>query len=531
VALARPLLYWSTMRARLGILRAELFAAAGVATVACGGESTRSVTGTNTAVDAGVSGISGSAGNAGVSTGGASGAGMVSGGAAGMTRRQSNTPCENPEPIMGPKGNDTGFVSCNDGGFTHRRERRNCDSIVPRPDPIQGGGTACTMDSDCGDPPSYCGQDLFQIYPLVRCQKGCVSDEDCAQGQICFCLNPIGVCLASFECETDADCPGGLCTMIPRKPICQESNLGVFACQNLNDQCQSYSECFADCRALPTGRECVWEGQCGARPYLIAGEARVAVLVNGSGAWAATSTPSLAGLDRERRLSLARHWSNNGLAEHASIAAFARFSLGLLSLGAPASLVTETARALGDEIAHAELCFGLASAYAGRRIGPGELPHDRAFADGSFFDVVSTAIAEGCVGETLAAAEVTEAAELAADPEVRRVLGRIAEDEKRHAELGWKFLRWALDRAAPNERRKLVAHAGRLVQAELETLTRAPRDDFDPKLGEHGILSPSARHAVRHATLSEVLIPLVTALRSSAGVRPSSREHEGFAQG
>jgi len=57
--------------------------------------------------------------------------------------------------------------------------------------------------------------------------------------------------------------------------------------------------------------------------------------------------------------------------EHASIAAFARFSLQLLSLGAPAGLIDDCTRALGDETAHARLCFQLASAYAGRAIGSG----------------------------------------------------------------------------------------------------------------------------------------------------------------
>jgi hypothetical protein len=48
--------------------------------------------------------------------------------------------------------------------------------------------------------------------------------------------------------------------------------------------------------------------------------------------------------------------------EHASVAAFARFTLDLLALGAPADLVQSAQQALGDEIAHAELCFGLAGA-------------------------------------------------------------------------------------------------------------------------------------------------------------------------
>jgi hypothetical protein len=447
---------------------------------------------------------------------------MAPAGAAGIAGRQFNTPCENPEPIIGVNGNDTGYVTCT--GFVHRPERRSCDSIAPRPDPVPPSlaiSSYCTMDAECGDDPlAYCGVDLFQIFPYVRCQKGCLSDDDCAEGQVCYCTSPMGVCIATEDCKSDSDCSGGLCTMISRRPVCRESTLGVFACQRLDDACQT-SECGANCRPTATGgRECVWEGQCGARPFLVRGEAHVAILAESNGGWGAAATPSLTGLTDEQRVALEHHWTRNALAEHASIAAFARFSLALLSLGAPASLVAETARALGDEIRHAELCFGLASAYAGRQIGPGKLPCDGAIADASFFEVVKTASAEGCVSETLAAAEVAEAAARAADPAVRRALDRIAEDEARHAELAWKFLRWALDRASPDVRKRLVAHAARLVDAELETLTPLPHNHTDSKLVEHGLLSPAACHAVRRAALSEVLIPLVTALRSNVEHSP-----------
>ncbi len=381
------------------------------------------------------------------------------------------------------------------------------------------------MDEECGDDPlSYCGPDLFDVFPSVRCQKGCLSDGDCARGEVCFCVSPMGVCLSTENCQSDADCSNGLCTMIDRKPICRESTFGVFACQRPDDACQT--ACFGNCRpSLTGGRECVFEGQCGARPFLVRGEPRVAALAEG-GSWAATSTPLLDGLDAEQRLALERHWTKNALAEHASIAAFARFSLALLSLGAPASLVEETARAMGDEIRHAELCFGLASAYAGRRLCPGALRCDDAVAGTSLFEIAKTAITEGCVSETLAAVEVAEALVLAEDPEVQRTLARIAEDEARHAELAWKFLRWALGRASSDERERLFAHADRLVQEELDALARSRHGDFDPKLAEHGVLAPAARHATRHATLSEVLVPLVAALRTT-DVSPT-RARPGF---
>jgi hypothetical protein len=143
---------------------------------------------------------------------------------------------------------------------------------------------------------------------------------------------------------------------------------------------------------------------------------------------------------------------------------------------------------------------------------PGQLEVHDALHDPAFFGIVATAIAEACIGETLAAVEVAEACEQARDPEVRRVLERISEDEARHAELGWRFLRWALERADLDTRRLLVAHADALVRAELEILSATTETRPEPNLAEHGLLSPAVRQAVRQAALSEMLGPLVAAL-------------------
>ena len=150
--------------------------------------------------------------------------------------------------------------------------------------------------------------------------------------------------------------------------------------------------------------------------------------------------------------------------EHASVAAFARFTLELLSLGAPAELVAASQRALADEIRHAKLCFGLATAYAGHALGPGPLSSEGALGAQSLDAIVETAIAEACIGETLAAVEAAEAAAHATDPSVRRVLLAIARDEKRHAELGWRFLSWVLDVAPASARPALRARLCEIVE-------------------------------------------------------------------
>jgi hypothetical protein len=185
---------------------------------------------------------------------------------------------------------------------------------------------------------------------------------------------------------------------------------------------------------------------CG-RPFLVETEARIAPVVSG-GDWrsARLAGPRLDHLTVAERAALAEHWTKMGQMEHASIAAFARFSLQLLSLGAPPELVEACTQALADETAHAVLCFGLASAYAGRAIGPGPLDVSGSLDVTSLGDIVDLVIAEGCFGETSAALEALEAAESAADPVIAAAYAQIARDEQRHAELAFRFVRWALER-------------------------------------------------------------------------------------
>jgi hypothetical protein len=203
--------------------------------------------------------------------------------------------------------------------------------------------------------------------------------------------------------------------------------------------------------------------------------------------------------------------------EHASVAAFARFSLELLALGAPAWLLNETAKALGDEIQHAKLCFGLASACAGRVLEPGPLPVAGALDAISWVESVCTAISEACIGETLAAAEAAEAREHCREPAIKAVLERIAEDEYRHAELGWKFLRWALGGASPADRERVARAAFELVEAELARPTDAVPGTRSPELLAYGVLTPALRADVRRSTLRELVGPLLRALCDRAG--------------
>ncbi len=148
-------------------------------------------------------------------------------------------------------------------------------------------------------------------------------------------------------------------------------------------------------------------------------------------------------LDSRMRSARAEEWTAIGLAEHASVASFSRFILELLAHGAPAELVGEAQRALADEIVHAELAFGLASAFAGRPVGPGPLP----IAMVEVTDLRAMAVScvqEGCLAETCSVLQLAQRAEHEPDPVVAGVLRRLASDEQRHAALAWRTVQWAV---------------------------------------------------------------------------------------
>jgi hypothetical protein len=360
----------------------------------------------------------------------------------------------------------------------------------------------------------------------VICEYGCVNDDECGAGQVCFCDNPVGRCV-SASCATDADCPGSVCVGTMNAAPCGGTSVQL-ACAQVADECLSESDCVGDGQCnmsrhqTGTGewvagpRRCGPGAACG-RPYLVGGSARTA-LEESRPDWLTATTPDLSGLDGATRCSLSMHYTQLGLMEHASVAAFARFVLELLAAGAPAELVSAAQRALGDEIEHTRLCFGLASAYAGAPVGPGALSTRGVLVDTSLAATLTAAIHEACVGETLAAVEASEALAGATDPAVRAVLERVVLDESAHAELGWRFLQWVLRDASPELRQLARLELERAIEAALaarDTGKVAPAEPVTSHaapLERHGQCSHERLNAARRAALEQLVIPLAREL-------------------
>lgn len=443
---------------RIAQFRLSLLVSLGIVPVACGGTTQDSgnvgepVAGTGgTSSVAGSSSESGSTSKAGKSSmAGESGSGG---------QPVQVVPCTSPvtDPV-------TGLVSCEEG-YVHRPTALTCmvglakaapGARLPRAD----GSVSCTDDASvCGAfDYGYC--QTFEDRPeLSVCQSGCAVDQDCGPMALCACgdaQSPTGGVCRPSTCATDAECePGYSCADYSSEcdgafPTPPEALPFDLACQTSRDECAS----DADCEGSSGGNLCqVREGRrvCGSvnpacgRPFLVDAQPRLAPTVN-SRAWANTAalSPRVAELSAAERAAHAAHWTNLGRMEHASIAAFARFSLQLLSLGAPPELVDACTQALADETAHTKLCFQLASAYAGHAIGPGPLDVRGSLEASSLSDIVDLVIVEGCFGETRAALEALAAADAASDPAIQAAYAQIAADEQRHAELAFRFVRWAL---------------------------------------------------------------------------------------
>jgi hypothetical protein len=429
------------------------------------------------------------------------------------------------EPALAPCTDSSdvggGIERCAEG-WTHRARVVTCESTVPRAGTIPAAslGDRCDSDSDCSHLTyGHCRPWRDGLPPAehLECRAGCVSDADCGAGKLCLCGTPVGTCVEA-TCTTDADCDLGLCAASTVPGACQDNGTR-FDCQHPDDACMITEDCLPDhfyCSMDGDRRGCTNAPTCG-RPFLVAGVARQAELaLSAARAWSAPVSPDVSELDSAQRLALAEHWSRMALMEHASIAAFARFVLELLSMAAPAELVREAQRAMQDEIEHAELCFGLASAYAGRQLAPGPLELEGALTGRSRRDIVVNAYREACLGETQATIEARAALEHAREPSVRAVLARIAEDEARHAELGYRFLQFALETAPLEERVALRA----ALRAELAASSEPPGagGPGDGELAAHGLLSEGERAMARRSALWEVAVPCSRALFGAAAL-------------
>jgi hypothetical protein len=175
---------------------------------------------------------------------------------------------------------------------------------------------------------------------------------------------------------------------------------------------------------------------------------------------------AFADMTADARAAAARAWAENGAMEHASVAAFARLSLELMALGAPACLVDGAHAAAREEIRHATRAYAIASALAGTEIGPGPLALAPSARPVDLVTLARETFRDGCIGETTAAIEAAELRERADHTEIRDALDVVARDEAGHAELAFRIIAWAVSRGG--------APVARAIAAELAIAPATP---------------------------------------------------------
>lgn len=427
-------------------------------------------------------------------------------------------PCEAPAAVV-VDGIDTGFDLCAGGNF-RRRTIQECPSLVPRDGETcnDGGVGSCTTDAECPGTNAYCA--TYDFEGGCGCQTGCTSDAECGVGNICLCGDPIGRCV-SATCTSDADCGGLECRSWDQSGGCGSVD---FTCQAAADACGADSDCESGlCMVGEDGVRACDPGGCAiGRPFLVDEVERVAEIER-RGDWrqsyasGAVMTPDVESVPPALRADLAARWTRIAQMEHASIAAFARFALQLLAVGAPPDLIERTNKALADETSHARAAFAVASAYAGRPIGPGKLELRGALDDVTdLAAIVRLVIREGCVGETVAAIEANEAEGRCNDVVVRSLLGRIAEEEGQHAELAWRTVRWAMS-VGGLEVREVVADELARLQAEVDVLPPPTTTSSDEALLEWGVATDALRAALRSSAIERVVVPGLAAVLAETG--------------
>jgi hypothetical protein len=222
---------------------------------------------------------------------------------------------------------------------------------------------------------------------------------------------------------------------------------------------------------------------------------------------------ALESFDPGRLSSAARRWAGERWAEqaqmeHASIASFAKFSLQLVMVAAPPALLADAHHAAVDEIHHARIAFALASRLLGQPLGPGavDLAGD-VVGERTLAAVARETMRDGCVGETVAAAEALEAGKRALDPAIAHAMSCVLRDEQRHAELAWRFAAWAAEVGG--------APVRKVLREAFEAAVAASTPPTDPAAPHHpglGHLSAEEKAQVRAVTIEETLWPAMRAL-------------------
>ena len=216
-------------------------------------------------------------------------------------------------------------------------------------------------------------------------------------------------------------------------------------------------------------------------------------------------------LSEPERAQLAETWLRRAAAEYFAVSRFSEFATELVAAMAPADVLSLCLRIGIDEVRHAELCARMAEIYSGVKHVP---PFGRSLAEPSVRPERYHALANAmvCVSETHSAAVLSATRNLTTDPTAHAVLGVMLADEVMHSQIGWSYLRHAIDLGGPS----VIAEAAAMVPAVLRGLIADIEQRPDLPVADavraHGVMSHAEERTVAWTCVTDVLVPGFAAL-------------------
>lgn len=217
--------------------------------------------------------------------------------------------------------------------------------------------------------------------------------------------------------------------------------------------------------------------------------------------------PEIDRLSAAQRQELAAIWLARARSERRVADAFEIIRQALAELHAEPRLVDAAARAVDDELRHAELARVVASRFADRDLEPpaplGLIVPQHPGAPACLVPTLHV-LGHCAMNETFASAFLEASLAAAQAPFARAALRELLSDEVDHARLGWAHLA-AL---RPSERAELTPWLDSLVHANLKMWRESPRPyPSDPDLQRHGAPQAAVVEAALVGAVGELIIP------------------------
>ncbi|MES1178046.1 MAG: ferritin-like domain-containing protein [Myxococcales bacterium] len=237
----------------------------------------------------------------------------------------------------------------------------------------------------------------------------------------------------------------------------------------------------------------------------------------------------------EEALALARNlFTRLAGGEYSAVALFAQITSGLALTRAPLDFVAASTRVGSDEVRHADYCLRMASLCQGSEVTitvPVEaLAHDIPNAlDIELLDFLM--LKYTAVGETLAAALLTESRRRATDPVLRALYTSIVSDEVHHARLGWYYAKHRAERWSAEERRRLAGRVATFVVGIEQEFAKG--HDASPAAAGAakalGLLDSATQFEVVADVMNQEIVPALDALGLSGSASWAARRRAAAA--